>query len=58
MIIITVSKTVWMVLGYSLQNGYSPLEENLTEEGGHAEDLVYEELDDGQGDVHEVSLRG
>ena len=28
------------------------------EEGGHAEDLVYEELDDGQGDVHEASLRG
>lgn len=26
------SKTVWMVLAYSLQSGYSPLKENLTEE--------------------------
>lgn len=26
------SKTIWMVLGYSLQNGYSPFKENLTKE--------------------------
>ena len=25
-------KSVWMVLGYSLQNGYSPLIENHTED--------------------------